>query len=163
MTSIGLTSILGNERYTTSAAINNGSGGNTEVIKMLEEHFLTQDWAYWEPIFQENEIPYQRLFLPEDILHDEEAFANDALRTLHYDDFGDKVLPTTPVRLGSVGDPVLRRSRPCGYDTARIMSEYGYTEEEIAKLNGTSVKVYDGPEMPASVMEPSYGPRSVKE
>lgn len=163
MTSIGLTSILGDERYTTSAAINNGSGGNTEVIKMLEQHFLTQDWVHWEPIFQENEIPYQRLFLPDDILHDEEAFANDALRTLHYDAFGDKVLPTTPVRLASVGDPVLRRSRPVGYDTARIMGEYGYTAEQIAQMNGTSVKVYDGPEMPDSVMEPSFGPRSVRE
>ena len=67
------------------------------------------------------------------------------------------------MRLGSVGDPVLRRSRPVGYDTARIMGEYGYTAEQIAQMDGTSVKVYDGPEMPDSVMEPSFGPRSVRE
>lgn len=160
MTSIGLTEILGDERYTTSAAINDGSGGNTEVIKKLEAHFLTQDWDYWEPIFKANEIPYQRLFLPNDILHDEEAFANDSLRALHYDAFGDKVLPTTPVRLESMGDPVLRRARPVGYDTARIMREFGYSDEAISALDGSAVKCYDGPAVPESVLEPSRGPRS---
>lgn len=163
MTSIGLTSILGDERYTTSAVINNGEGGNTEVVKMLEAHFLTEDWSHWEPIFKENEIPYQRLYLPDDILHDEEAFANDALRTLHYDAFGEKVLPTAPIRLASVGDPVLHRSRPVGYDTARIMGEYGYSESEIAKLAGKAVKLYDGPTLPDSVLEPSFGPRPSEE
>lgn len=161
MTSIGLTSLLGDERYTTSEVINNGNGGNTEVVKMLENHFLTQDWDYWEPIFKENEIPYQRLFLPNDILHDEEAFANDSLRSLHYDAYGDKVLPTSPVRLGSLGDPVLYRSRPVGFDTARIMKEFGYSDDDIDALNGTAVKCYDGPQLPESVLKPSFGPHSI--
>lgn len=160
MTSIGLTSILGDERYTTSAVINNGEGGNTEVVHLLEDHFLTEDWSHWEPIFKANEIPYQRLFLPNDILHDEEAFANDELRTLHYDEFGEKTLPTAPVRLDSVGDPMLRRARPVGFDTARIMEEFGYSDEEIKRMDGSAVKCYDGPEVLASVLEPSYGPRS---
>lgn len=162
MTSIGLTSILGDERYTTSAAINDGNGGNTEVVKLLEAQFLTQDWNYWEPIFQANEIPYQRLFTADDILSDEEAFANDALRTLSYDAFGEKTLATSPVRFKSMGDPVLRRSRPVGYDTARIMEEFGYSADDVERLNGTAVKCYDGPEVPESVFEPSYGPHSIK-
>ena len=160
MNAIGLTELIGDERYASSAAINNGSGNNTVVIKKMEEQFFTQDWEYWEKIFRENEIPYQRLFTTEDVLQDEEAFANDALRRLNYDEYGEKVLPTSPVRFESMGDPVLRRSRPVGDDTARIMREYGYSDEEVTQLNGEAVKCYDGPAMPESVLQPSFGPRS---
>lgn len=163
MKSIGLTELLGDERYTTSAAINDGSGNNTVVIKKMEEQFLTQNWDHWEKIFRENEIPFQRLFTTKDTLADEEAYANDALRTLHYDEFGEKTLPTSPIRFESVGDPVLYRSRPVGYDTARIMEDYGYSAEDIARMSGTAVKCYDGPALPTSVLDPSFGPHSLQD
>lgn len=162
MKSIGLTELLDDERYTTSAAINDGSGNNTVVIKKMEEQFLTQNWDHWEKIFRENEIPFQRLFTTKDTLADEEAYANDALRTLHYDEFGEKTLPTSPIRFESVGDPVLYRSRPVGYDTARIMEDYGYSAEDIARMSGTAIKCYDGPALPASVLDPSFGPHSLQ-
>ena len=83
-------------------------------------------------------------------MNDEEAYANDILRSVHYDAFGEKVLPTSPIRFESMGDPVLRKSRPIGYDTARIMEAYGYTPDEIGKMDGTSVLCYGGEEMPES-------------
>lgn len=147
--------------YATADSINDGSGKNTEVVKIMEKRFAEEDWDYWAEIFREKEVPYQRLFLANDILSDEEAYANDALRKLHYDAFGEKVVPTSPVRLRSMGDPVLRKSRPIGYDTARIMQEYGYSPEEVDGLNGTAVLCYDGDPLPSSVFEPSYGPHSL--
>ena len=116
-----------------------------------------------ERIFKENDFPYQRLYQAQDILNDEEAYANDILRSVHYDAFGEKVLPTSPIRFESMGDPVLRKSRPIGYDTARIMEAYGYTPDEIGKMDGTSVLCYGGEEMPESVFVPSYGPRSKRD
>lgn len=160
MKSIGLTNILEDERYNTSDAINDGSGNNTVVIKMMEEQFKTQDWKYWEEVFRANEIPYQRLFTTHDILNDPEAYENDILRTLDYDEFGPKALTTSPIRFGSLGDPVLYKSRPIGYDTARIMKEFGYTDDEIQALDSTAVKCYNGPDLPESVFKPSYGPHS---
>ena len=163
MRSIGLDDLIGDERYNRSSAINDGRGINTEVVKILENQFATQDWEYWERIFKENDFPYQRLYQAQDILNDEEAYANDILRSVHYDAFGEKVLPTSPIRFESMGDPVLRKSRPIGYDTARIMEAYGYTPDEIGKMDGTSVLCYSGEEMPESVFVPSYGPRSKRD
>lgn len=160
MKSIGLINILEDERYNTSDAINDGSGNNTVVIKTMEEQFKTQDWKYWEEVFRANEIPYQRLFTTHDILNDPEAYENDILRTLDYDEFGPKTLTTSPIRLGSLGDPVLYKSKPIGYDTARIMKEFGYTDDEIQALDSTAVKCYNGPDLPESVFKPSYGPHS---
>ena len=93
---------------------------------------------------------------------DEEAYDNDILRKLPYDAFGEKALTTSPIRLESVGDPIIYRSRPIGYDTKSVMEEYGYSDEEIeALVQGEAVKVYDGPELKGCVLEPSYGPDSI--
>ena len=93
-------------------------------------------------------------------MEDEEVYASDILRKVKYDAFGEKVIPTSPIRLDSVGDPILRKSRPIGYDTAAVMTEYGYSNEEIRELDGEAVTCYHGPSLPDSVFEPSYGPRS---
>ena len=90
----------------------------------------------------------------------DEVYASDILRKVKYDAFGEKVIPTSPIRLDSIGDPVLRKSRPIGYDTAAVMTEYGYSDEEIRELDGEAVTCYHGPSLPDSVFEPSYGPRS---
>ena len=62
MRSIGLDDLIGDERYNRSSVINDGRGINTEVVKILEDQFATQDWDYWERIFKENDFPYQRLY-----------------------------------------------------------------------------------------------------
>lgn len=59
-------------------------------------------------------------------------------------------------------DPVLYKSRPIGFDTQRIMEEYGYSLEDIKKMSGTSVLCYEGEPLPDSVFEPSYGPHSIR-
>ena len=163
MRTIGLDDLVGDERYNKASEINDGSGKNSEVVRILEKQFLTKTWAEWEPIFKANEIPYEKLYLPSDILADEEVYASDILRKLHYDAFGEKVIPTSPIRLDSMGDPVLHKSRPVGYDTAEVMHQYGYSDDEIEKLDGDAVTCYHGPELPESVLEPSFGPRSKRE
>ena len=106
-------------------------GINTEVVKILEDQFATQDWEYWERIFKRTTSPYQRLYQAQDILNDE-----GGLRQRHPEVRPLRCLrregPCPPLRSASrsMGDPCFRKSRPIGYDTARIMEEYGYTPDE---------------------------------
>lgn len=51
-----------------------------------------------------------------------------------YGEEEDYVITTMPFRLDSIGDPVLRRSRPTGYDTRRILNDYGYDDATVDKL-----------------------------
>lgn len=51
-----------------------------------------------------------------------------------------------------MGDPVLHKSRPIGYDTAEVMHEYGYSDEDIQRMDGDSVTCYHGPDLPDSVL-----------
>jgi hypothetical protein len=63
------------------------------------------------------------------------------------------------VRLHSVGDPVLYRSRPIGYDTREVMHEYGYSDADVDTLaEAGAVLCYSGRPAPASVLTPSHGP-----
>lgn len=161
MSSIGLDDMVGNPAYNNLAKVT-AEGRAGEVVSLLAKRFEEEPFEYWAQVFAENEVPYQRLNRLEDVLVDQEAYDNDILRKIPYDSFGDQALVTSPVRLGSVGDPVLKRSRPIGYETRAVMKEYGYGDEEIdAAIEAGAVKCYDGPDLPESVFLPSYGPDSV--
>ena len=158
MTTLGLDHLIGNKDYDTLEVIGQ-TGANTQVIAWMEEAFAQQDFDYWQKLFRERDIPFQQCFTVDDILTDDEAFDNDILRKVHYDDLGDYTITTSPVRLGSVGDPVLHRSRPIGYDTREVMREYGYADADVDALSVAGVVLtYSGPVAPESVLTPSYGP-----
>lgn len=144
MTAFGLGHMVGNKEYDTlEMLVQNRT--SSHVVKMLEGAFAQKTFAEWEEIFRAHEIPYEKCFLVDDILKDEEAFANDSLRRLHYEDFGDRVIPTSPLRMASVGDPELRRSKPIGYHTKDYMLKYGYTPAEVERMTAeNSVKCYTG-------------------
>ena len=66
-----------------------------------------------------------------------------------------------PFRLASLGDPVLYRSRPVGYDTRKILKEYGYTDADVDKLvDDGAVLCYTGDPVPEVALQPSYGPHT---
>ncbi len=157
MTAAGLERLIGNKEYDTLEAVT-ANGKRNDVTRMLEEAFAKEDYSFWEKRFREREIPFQKCFTVDDVLGDREAYDNDILRRIHYDALGDYSVPTTPVRLKSIGDPVLHRSRPIGYDTAKIMKLYGYSEKEIRQMcRDGEVKCYEGDPLPPGVLSPSYG------
>lgn len=132
-TAFGLSHLVGNKDYDTLEVI--GEHKRTaKVIEMLDKAFAAKTFDEWETIFKQNEIPYQKCFTVDDVLGDEEAYANDILRPVHYEAFGRRVIPTSPVRLKSIGDPELRISKPIGYHTREYMLRYGYSEADIIRL-----------------------------
>ena len=125
--------MVGNPEYNNLAKVT-AEGRNAEEVSILEKRFAEESFEYWENIFKENEVPYQKLNTLEDVLEDEEAYANDILRKISYDSFGEQALVTSPLRMKSVGDPVLKRSRPVGYETRTVMKDFGYTDAEIDEV-----------------------------
>ncbi|WP_425802749.1 CaiB/BaiF CoA transferase family protein [Desulfitobacterium sp. Sab5] len=136
--------LIGNEEYNTLDKLRENKT-NGYVVELFEKAFAKKTFAEWVEIFKQYEIPYQKAFTVDDILADEEAFANDILRHVKYDSYGERVIPTSPIRLSSVGDPELWTSKPIGYDTRKYLKQYGYSEKQIHTLieNG-AVKAYEG-------------------
>lgn len=162
MSSMGLTDMVGNPEYNNLAKVTE-EGRTAEVVSILEKRFAEEDFEYWAETFRKNEVPYQKLNTLEDVLEDEEAYANDILRKIPYDTFGDQAIVTSPLRMASMGDPILKRSRPIGYETRDVMHEFGYDDAQIDEaVKEGAVKCYEGPELPESVFRLSYGPNSIR-
>lgn len=162
---IGIDHLTNDPEYNTLEALA-ANGKYVEVVAQMEEAFKKRTFEEWAPIFKERDIPFQQCFTVNDVLEDEEAFANDQLRKVHYEDQGygeDKTytITTAPFRLKSLGDPVLYRARPIGYDTRKIMKEHGYTEDQINDMIAQGdVLEYTGDPVPEVALQPNYGPNS---
>lgn len=161
------------ETSTLEALADNGK--YVDVVAEMHKACKKFTFAELEKRFRENDIPFEKIQTVTDVLNDEEAFANDQLRKVRYDeqgydktgfpDDGTYTVTTMPFRLKSLGDPVLRRSRPTGYDTRRILTEmFGYTDEQVDELDANgAVLCYKGNPVPESVFIPSYGPNTPEE
>ncbi len=143
VTAFDIKVLIGNEEYNTLEKLT-ANKTNGYVVELFEEAFAKKDFEEWAVIFKENEIPYQKAFTIDDVLVDEEAYANDILRRVKYKSYGDRVIPTSPIRLRSVGDPKLWTSKPIGYDTSEYMLKYGYSADDVKRFieNGV-IKVYE--------------------
>lgn len=146
--------ITGNEEHADDPDTLNlpslkASGKQPEVISWLEKSFATKDFAEWDEILREHEVPHQKCFRYTDIIADEEAYDNDSLRWVEYKAFGKKALPMSPLRFEKYGDPPIVLSKPIGYHTAEVLGNLGYTEEQIRAMDESgAVKCWHGEELP---------------
>ena len=160
------------EYNTLEALADNGK--YTEVDAVIHQACKKFTFEELEKRFSAADIPFEKIQTVADVLSDEEAFANDQLRRIRYVDQGktseftendDYIVTTPPFRLASIGDPVLYRSRPVGYDTRKILKEVGgYTDEQVDQLaSAGAVMEYDGDPVPEIALQPSYGPNSKRD
>lgn len=144
MRMLGLDELIKDETVHTLRAILENSRQEYVVTK-IGEGFAKKDYEEWDRIMMKEEVPHQKLFDYSDILADEEAYDNDALRRYVSLDFGPRALNTTPLRFGSYGDPPLVLAKPIGYHTERLLISRGYTEKMIADLEGKgAIKCWHG-------------------
>lgn len=143
------------------------NGRYVEVTAAIHQACKKFTFNELEQRFREKDIPFEKIQSVKDVLEDEEAFANDQLRRIPYDDQGygqDKsyTVTTTPYRLRSIGDPVMRRSLPIGYETREIAKQHGLSDAEIDQLiEAGALLEYTGNPVPDSVLRPSYGIHSL--
>jgi crotonobetainyl-CoA:carnitine CoA-transferase CaiB-like acyl-CoA transferase len=125
------------------------SDKQADVVALIEGAFVKRTFAEWERILRAHQVPHQRLFSYTDVINDEEAQLNDAIRLVEYEEFGQKYLPMSPVRFGSYGDPPVVLSKPLGHDTAEYLERLGYAPADIARLEDEgAVKCWHGARIP---------------
>lgn len=145
---IGRDDLVDDPRYATIENVK-ANHLQPELITILDEGFSKKDLEEWLKILAEWDVPSQKVFRFTDILKDDEAYVNDAIRKVKYNAFGEHALPTTPIRFGGYGDPPIILSKPIGYHIAEYLEHYGYTPEQIAELEEKgAVKCYHGEEVP---------------
>lgn len=130
MVMLGQDDLVGDATINTLNAVNDGNL-QSYVVSKVGEGFATKTYEEWDRILTEQQVPHQKLFDYDDILADQEAYDNDALRSYESTEFGTRTLTTSPIRYGGFGHPPIILSKPIGYHTEPLLKAYGYSDEQI--------------------------------
>ena len=110
-----------------------------EIVKMFEEKFIQKTTLEWRQIFDDANVPGEIVCNWQDVLSDEQAYANGFLEKMEYTNGNKGVLATTPVRFGSMGKFDYNLPGGVGCNSVEILEELGMSKEEIEKLKEEKV------------------------
>ncbi|MBM4761280.1 CaiB/BaiF CoA-transferase family protein [Bacillus sp. B15-48] len=137
---LGREDLIANDNYNTIEAVN-GRGKNREIIEILENELVKFNLDDIMKLFKENDIPIEKGYTLDEVVVDEQAWANDALRKLTYPSGKEVAIPTAPVRFNSIGDPDLATSKPLGYHTEEVLTELGFSKPQIEQMSSDKAVV----------------------
>lgn len=132
MTALGREDLINENYFPQENMIRNGL--STKLYNAITEAFKTRDIDEWEVILAKADIPFSRCFSLEEILEDEQAWANGCLHKFKFRNGSERILVDQPVRLRGMGDYDHRRAPDIGEHTPEILAEIGYTDEEISTM-----------------------------
>ncbi|MCI1858599.1 MAG: CoA transferase [Sporolactobacillus sp.] len=135
---LGRDDLIGQKDYQTIETVNK-LGKNSEIIDILTEEMKKRTLDELIELFKRNDIAFEKGYTPDEILHDEQAWANDCLRRVTYPTGNKRVLLTSPVRFKSLGNPDMRLSKPLGHDNEEVLKELGYSTNKIQVLEKDKV------------------------
>jgi len=115
------------------------TGKNRELIAIIEEQLIKKPIDEWMRIFKENDISCEKAYLWNEILEDEQAWANDSLRKVQYPSGEELTMVNTPVKIESMDLPDFRTARGVGFNTNELLEEMGYSRGELDVLRERKV------------------------
>ena len=130
---IGVPEIAQDPKYSTSTAY---YANRTELTKIFDGIFSKKPVAYWHELFEAHDMPHEVLRHFKDVPYDPQAQANHYTYFHEYDDGTKTVFSNGPVHFASVdpADIPCRTSGGIGCNTAEVLGELGYSEDEIKAM-----------------------------
>ena len=130
---IGMPEIAADPKYSTSEAYYKNKA---ELTHIFDGVFAQHPVAYWGQLLEEHDLPHEVLRHFKDVPDDPQAIANHYVQKYEYSDGTKTVFVNGPVHFGSV-DPeqfTYKISGEVGADTAQVLEELGYTQEQIQSM-----------------------------
>lgn len=141
-TALELNDMIEDERYFPVQNLHANDLG-TEVYDRVMARFEEKTYEEWAKILTEADIPFSLAKTWEEILEDEQAWANDCFYKMKYPK-GEKVLVKHPVKYQEMGPTPYNRGPFIGEHGVEILKEIGYSDEEIqAMLDSKTLYVWE--------------------
>jgi crotonobetainyl-CoA:carnitine CoA-transferase CaiB-like acyl-CoA transferase len=105
-----------------------------EVVGILDEIFLTKDSYEWVELLKKADVAHERVQHFADIAKDEQAWANDYIREYTYPSGKKVIFANSPVTFKSIEKVPFNVSGAIGRDTDDILTDLGYSTEQIEKM-----------------------------
>lgn len=136
MVSIGRSDLVGDEKYFPVQNLQkNGLG--PELYDIMAEAFATKTVKEWNEILKAADIPFAVAQSLEELLEDEQAWANNCFYKMKYDNGNERILATLPVKFAEMGAAEYNRGPFIGEHTVSVLKELGYSENEVADMMET--------------------------
>ncbi|MBQ6389744.1 MAG: CoA transferase [Mogibacterium sp.] len=105
-----------------------------EFSDWISALFLTKDCDEWCKLLDAADIPYAVAQNWDSLLVDKQAWASDIFYEMQYSNGNKRTLVRPPVMFKENGLPEYNRGPYLAEHTEEILGQYGYTDEEIAKM-----------------------------
>ncbi len=139
---IGREDLVDHPVYTKMAELSKEKAAY-QVYDVIWEAFAKKDSEEWKAILRKADIPHSVCYVWEEILEDEQAWANDIFYNMHYTTGNDRALVRTPLFIDSVGLPEYNEAPQLGENGPEILKELGYTDAEIAEMEANKELIVD--------------------
>ncbi len=114
---------------------------NAYVLAKLRECLKSKTCDQWMELLEPYDTPTVPMPHFADVSRDPQAWENDFIREVHYPTGYTHRVPTSPLEMEHLQIRELDTTKPIGQDTAKVLSELGYTDAQIAELteNGSVI------------------------
>lgn len=130
MAAIGRNDLVDNKNYYPVQNLQ-AKGLGTEVYDICMEAMGKKNVDEWKEILVSADIPFSVAQSWEEILVDEQAWANNCFYKMKYDNGNERTLVRLPVNFAEMGTPEYNRGPFIGEHGVEILEELGYNDKEI--------------------------------
>ena len=114
-----------------------------EAYDIIQEGFKQKTAAEWAPILTELDIPFALCKTYEEVVKDEQAWANDVFCEVDYPR-GPTAMVRTPIDLEETPLPEYEKAPLLGADTVSVLEGLGYEQSEIqAMIDDKTVGIWE--------------------
>ncbi|SFO12638.1 CaiB/BaiF CoA transferase family protein [Proteiniclasticum ruminis] len=133
MTVLGREDLVDEEKYYPVQNLQRNGLGH-EVYDICMKAMGEQDVPSWREKLTAADIPFSVAQSWEEILEDEQAWANDCFYRMKYENGNERTLVRPPVNFHEMGSAPYNRGPLIGEHGHEILKELGYSAEEIAEM-----------------------------
>ena len=140
---IGREDLVENENYFPIQNLQS-KGLGTELYDICMEAIGKKTVAEWKEILSAFDIPFGVAQSWEEILEDEQAWANNCFYKMKFDNGNERILVCSPVNFAEMGPAPYNRAPLIGEQGMEIMKELGYNNEEITEfINDKTLYIWE--------------------
>jgi cinnamoyl-CoA:phenyllactate CoA-transferase len=105
-----------------------------EIHEIVKEAFESKTADEWKRILSEADLPFSVCQTWEEVLKDEQAWANDYLANVTFRNGRDRIMARTPVTFAETPLPPYESAAYLGEHTREVLAELGYDEAQIEAM-----------------------------
>ena len=133
---IGREDLIDNPKFNTAdARLENAD----EMYDIIKEAVLQRTCDEWLAFGKEADIPMVKMQHFSEVSEDEQALANGYIQEVTYPSGETYKIASSPIEMDSIGELHTMPTKAIGEDTAEVLKEYGYTDQQLAQMRSAGV------------------------